>query len=121
VRVRCLIVDDSQDFLASASRLLEAQGLEVVAAASSGAEAVQLAAELRPDVALVDVQLGDEDGFEVTRRLAAAAPSTRLVLISTHPEEDLPEPLPETAVGFLRKTALSGAAISELLREPRGR
>lgn len=122
MRVRCLIVDDSQEFLASASRLLEAQGMEVVAAACSGAEAVELAAELRPDVALVDVQLGDEDGFEVTRRLAAAAPSTRLVLISTHPEEDLPEPLPGTpAVGFLRKTALSGAAISELLRERRGR
>jgi two-component system, NarL family, nitrate/nitrite response regulator NarL len=114
VGLRCLIVDDSEEFLASASRLLEAQGLEVVGAVSSGAEAVSLATELRPEVALVDVQLGDEDGFEVTRRLAAAAPSTRVVLISTHPEEDLPE-LPASAAGFLAKTALSGAAIRELL------
>jgi DNA-binding NarL/FixJ family response regulator len=113
VGLRCLIVDDSEEFLASASRLLRAQGLEVVGAASSGAEAIELAARLRPDVALVDVCLGDEDGFEVTRRLEASTPSMRVVLISTHPEEDLPE-VPTD--GFLAKTALSGAAIRELLR-----
>jgi DNA-binding NarL/FixJ family response regulator len=112
VGLRCLIVDDSEEFLASASRLLQAQGLEVVGAASSGVEAAELAALLRPDVALVDVCLGDEDGFEVTRRLEASAPATRVVLISTHPEEDLPE-LP--AGGFLAKTGMSGAAIRELL------
>jgi two-component system nitrate/nitrite response regulator NarL len=120
VGLRCLIVDDSAEFLTSASRLLETQGIDVVGRASSGAEAVELARELRPDVALVDVQLGDEDGFEITRALVAAAPSTRVVLISTHPEDDLTEPLAQTAaVGFLAKTALSGAAIGELL-DPNG-
>lgn len=116
MRLRCLIVDDSEEFLASASRLLEAQGTEVVGRAASGAEALRLVGELRPDVALVDVQLGEEDGFELARRLVAAAPSTRVVLISTHREEDLAEPIAESAaVGFLPKTALSRAALAELL------
>jgi two-component system, NarL family, nitrate/nitrite response regulator NarL len=117
VALRCLIVDDSEEFLASASRLLEAQGLEVVGRASSGVEAFELAAERRPDVALVDVQLGDEDGREVARSLAMVVRSTRVVLISAYPEEELPPGLlaGSSAVGFLAKTALSAAAIRELL------
>jgi DNA-binding NarL/FixJ family response regulator len=117
VALRCLIVDDSEEFLGSASRLLESQGLQVVGHASSGADAVRLTEKLQPDVVLVDVLLGDEDGLEVTRRLTAGAPSTRVVLISTHSEEELADVLAESsAFGFLPKKALSAAAIAELLR-----
>ena len=113
--LRCLIVDDSEEFLASARRLLSSQGLEIVGSASSGAEALGLAETLRPDVALVDVQLGDEDGLEVARRLSKQRPGTRVVLISTHSEDDLSELIDgSAAVGFLPKTALSAAAILEL-------
>ena len=115
--LRCLIVDDSKEFLGSASRLLSAQGLEVVGGATSGAEALRLVQTLGPDVALVDVQLGDEDGLEVTRRLAADARETRIILISTHNETDLAELIVGSpAVGFLPKPALSADAIAELLR-----
>ena len=115
--LRCLIVDDNQEFLDSASRLLSAQGLEIVGAATSGAEAVRLVHALGPDVALVDVQLGDEDGLEVTRRLAAEARGTRTILISTHPEDELAELIVGSpAVGFLPKTALGADAIAEMLR-----
>jgi DNA-binding NarL/FixJ family response regulator len=117
VALRCLIVDDNEQFLSSASRLLESQGLQVVGRASSGAEALRLAQTLQPDVALVDVLLGDEDGLEVTRRLSADAQSTRVVLISTHSREELADVFADSpAVGFLPKKALSASAIAELLR-----
>jgi two-component system nitrate/nitrite response regulator NarL len=113
---RCLIVDDNEAFLASASRLLCAQGLEVVARASSGAEALRLARQLQPDVALVDVQLGDEDGLELARRLAANALATRVILISTHSKDELGELVADSpAVGFLPKPALGADAIAKLL------
>jgi two-component system, NarL family, nitrate/nitrite response regulator NarL len=114
--VRCLLVDDNEEFLASASRLLESQGLEIVGSASSGAEALRLADELRPDVALVDVQLGEEDGLEVTRRLIAGGRALVVVVISTHSQDDLAELIADSpAIGFLPKTALNAAAIEELV------
>jgi DNA-binding NarL/FixJ family response regulator len=116
VALRCLLVDDSEEFLSSASRLLEAQGLEIVGHASSGEEAVRLADVLRPDVALVDVQLGDEDGLEVTRQLIAGDRRIAVVLISTHPQDEMAELIASSpAVGFLPKTALSAVAIAELV------
>jgi DNA-binding NarL/FixJ family response regulator len=116
VRLRCLIVDDSELFLASASRLLAAQGVEVVGCASSGAEALQLVQKLEPDVALVDVQLGREDGLELTRRLAATVPVTPVILISSHSKDELADLVSDSpAAGFLPKTSLSADAIVELL------
>jgi DNA-binding NarL/FixJ family response regulator len=116
VPLRCLIVDDSESFLASASRLLATQGVEVVGRASSGAEALQLAQKLEPDVALVDVQLGREDGFEVTRRLTATAPVTPVILISSHSKDELAELVRDSpAAGFLPKASLGADAIVELL------
>jgi two-component system nitrate/nitrite response regulator NarL len=117
VSLRFVIVDDSEDFLASACRLLAAQGLEIVGTASSGTDALRLVETRNPDIALVDVQLGDEDGLELTRRLAAnARRPTRVILISTHSREDLAELIADSpAVGFLSKTALDARAIAELL------
>ena len=114
--LRCLIVDDSEAFLASASRLLEGQGLEIVGCASTGQEALRLSDALRPDVALVDVQLGDEDGFELTRQLTGDGGPIAVVLISTHSRDDLEDLIAfSPAVGFLSKTALSAAAIAALV------
>jgi two-component system nitrate/nitrite response regulator NarL len=117
VRLRCLIVDDSSDFIESASRHLESQGLEVVGGAQSGLEALAIAESVHPDVALVDLQLGDENGLQVARVLAKRAPSMRVILISTHSRDDVDDLLRESsAVDFLPKTALSAAAIVERLR-----
>jgi CheY-like chemotaxis protein len=114
--LRCLLVDDNEQFLASATRLLEAQGLVVVGRASSAGEALGLARELAPEVALVDVQLGHEDGFDLARRLAAGPRSLRVILISTHAEEELEDLIAESpAVGFLPKAVLSADAILALL------
>jgi DNA-binding NarL/FixJ family response regulator len=122
VAVRCLIVDDNEAFLAAASRRLSAQGFEVVGRALSGAEALRLARELAPDVALVDVQLGGEDGFELTRRLAANSHATRVILISSHSNDEIGELVDDSpAVGFLPKPALGADAIASLIgyRAPR--
>jgi DNA-binding NarL/FixJ family response regulator len=116
--LRCLIIDDNPRFLLAARALLERDGIAVVGVASNAAEALQRAEELRPDVTLVDIQLGDQSGFDLVRRLHETTSMTQLrtVLISTHPEEDYEELIAASpAIGFLRKTILSARAIRDLL------
>ena len=69
--LRCLIVDDDPGFLGAATVLLEHEGIEVVGVASTGDEAIEQAGELHPDVTLLDIDLGEDSGFEVARRLVA--------------------------------------------------
>jgi DNA-binding NarL/FixJ family response regulator len=116
VSVRCLIVDDSDEFVASAARLLGSQGLDVVGSASSGERALELAGSLEPDVALVDIELGEEDGIELSHVFAAQAPATRVVLISSYDQADLGDLISRSpAVGFLPKTDLGAAEIRAIL------
>jgi two-component system nitrate/nitrite response regulator NarL len=120
--LRCLIVDDSAPFLRAARRLLEREGIAVVGTASSTAEALQRANELRPDLVLVDVDLGPESGFDLVRQLDRAFRSGQgegkpaIVLISGHAEEDLEELIAESpAAGFLAKSSLSASAIQAVI------
>lgn len=118
MRLRCLIVDDSGCFLDAASDLLEREGVSVVGVASSSAEALQRVEELHPDVALVDISLGAESGFDLTRRLrqhgGAAAP--RVILISTRAGADFADLIEASpAVGFVAKADLSAKAIRDVL------
>jgi two-component system nitrate/nitrite response regulator NarL len=117
VKLRCLLVDDSEEFLASAARLLESQGLEIVGHATSGDEALQLAVALRPEVALVDIELGDEDGIALISELEQQAPDTRVILISAYERDDLSDLIPDSgAAGFIPKRALGSEAIADVLR-----
>jgi DNA-binding NarL/FixJ family response regulator len=116
--LRSLIVDDNAGFLAAARSLLEREGIAVVGVASSCAEAVQLAGKLRPDVALVDIDLGEESGFDVARRLAGAGGPvlSPVVLISAYPEGDFADLIAASpAVGFLAKSEVSATRIQEVL------
>ncbi len=116
--LRCLLVDDSPRFLDAARGLLERQGVAVVGVASTSAEALQRADELRPDVTLLDIDLGGESGLELARRLHGqpGPPPAPVILISTHAEQDYAELIAASpAIGFLPKTALSGDAIRDLL------
>ena len=117
VMTRCLIVDDSPHFLEAARSLLERQGMTVVGVASTSADALERARELRPDVTLVDIDLGGESGLELARRLHRDGPAPgRVILVSTHAEEDYAELIAASpAVGFLSKSTLSAGAIRELL------
>jgi DNA-binding NarL/FixJ family response regulator len=112
MRVTCLIVDDNALFLDGAAALLEREGLDVVGVASNSADAVRLVTELQPDVTLVDVDLGEEDGLELARRLEGS----RVILVSTHAEEDLQHLIAASpALGFVPKARLSARAIRDLL------
>jgi DNA-binding NarL/FixJ family response regulator len=121
--LRCVIVDDSPAFVATARSLLEGQGMTVLGDAATSADAVRLAAELRPDVLLVDIDLGPESGLELARRLAR---STRpapppVILISAYAQEDYADLIADSpALGFIPKASLSAAAIRELLDRDTG-
>src|SRR3954468_12980956 len=107
---RCLLVDDSTDFLEAASKLLVAQGLAVAGVASTSAEALARVRELEPDVAIVDVDLNDESGIDLAWRLASTSDGpTRTILTSARSEADLAEVVAVTPVlGFTPKDELSG-------------
>jgi two-component system nitrate/nitrite response regulator NarL len=115
--VRILLVDDNDAFISAARRLLGSEGFEIVGTASSGDDAVQKAVQLAPVVALVDIHLGDESGFDVVRRiLEARRDGTRAILISSYPLEDFADLVAESpAAGFVSKSRLSAAAILEIL------
>jgi DNA-binding NarL/FixJ family response regulator len=113
-----MIVDDSEQFLAAARDHLTRGGLDVVATAMNQQEALTQAEEVRPDVVLVDINLGAESGVDLTRRLVDRFPDLRrrIVLISTLDEEDVAELIVDTpAVGFLPKTRLSARAVRDLM------
>jgi DNA-binding NarL/FixJ family response regulator len=118
VGLSILIVDDNERFLEVARASLERQGLEVVGTARTGAEAVQQAKDVRPDVVLTDIGLGDESGFDVARELAEMdASQTRVLLISTRAEVDFADLIEASpAIGFLPKSELSAEAIQTVLR-----
>ena len=116
--LRCLIVDDTSSFSEAARDLLEGQGVTVVGCATSSAEAVRSVQELRPEVALVDIDLGPESGFDLARRLADDVDGSgpRVILISTHDEREFVKLIESSpAVGFLAKTELSAERIYRLL------
>ena len=116
--LRCLLVDDSDAFLETASLLLEREGLTVVGAASSIAEALQQARALLPDLILVDIGLGSESGFDLARLLAqdGQGGNADVILISAGAEADYTELIAESpAAGFLAKAELSVSRIGQIL------
>jgi DNA-binding NarL/FixJ family response regulator len=121
VALRCLIVDDQPGFCEAARELLEGQGLTVVGCATSSVEALRSVRELRPDVALVDIDLGPESGFDLARRLADDVKSPRVILVSTHDEREFVKLIESSpAVGFIAKTELSAERIYQLLDRAAG-
>ena len=121
--MRCVIVDDNQGFLRAASRLLEQEGLRIVGTASNGEDAVRCAAELQPDVTLLDIDLHGESGFDLAWRLTRD-PDLRpgvLIFVSAQAEEDVADMVETSpAVGFLAKTSLSAASIERLVQAADG-
>jgi DNA-binding NarL/FixJ family response regulator len=90
--------------------------MSIVGVASNCDDALAVAKSDRPDVALVDVDLGAESGLDVARALAECDEPVPVILISAYAEKDLHELLDASpAVGFLPKSVLSRAAIDDLL------
>jgi CheY-like chemotaxis protein len=119
--LRCLIVDDNLEYGNAARVLLENDGVVVVGSATSGEGAVREVEDRQPDVVLLDINLGDENGFDVARRLAglrhiAHAPS--IIFISTVDGDQFAELIDASpAVGFIPKAGLSAGAIHAMLAD----
>lgn len=87
--LRVLLVDDDTVFRELLAFVLRADvGAEIVGHASDGAQGVELAQELHPDVVVMDLRMPAMDGFEATRRIAATVPDARVVVVSSSTEPD---------------------------------
>ena len=114
--VRVLIVDDQAPFLAAlravVARLSE---FTLVGEATSGEQAVELAAATQPDLVLMDINMGGIDGLEATSRIVRARPDTLVVLVSTYTLEQLPPHARSCGAGaYLNKDELSPRAVRRI-------
>src|SRR5262245_61966425 len=116
VRPSVLIVDDHHRFRASARALLEADGFQIVGEAEDGAEALRQAETLRPGLVLLDIQLPDRAGFDVSSELIATPAPPKIILISSREAHAYGDRVEEARVlGFVPKSELSAASIDRLL------
>jgi len=114
---RVLIVDDHSVFRQAARGLLERRGYTVVGEAADAAAAVAAASRLQPDAVLLDVHLGEDDGFAVARALTRACPAAAVLLVSSDDFRDHTEPVEGCgAQGFVLKSQLAVADLAAFWR-----
>ncbi len=106
---RVLIVDDHALVRAGVRALAEKiEGVEVVAEAGNGAEALRLIKELKPDLVLLDITMPESSGFELLAQQAKEFPDVRVIVLTVHEAEAYAiRALREGASGFLLKSAAS--------------
>ena len=103
-RLRVMVIDDHTLFRSGLSELLERRGIEVCAALGDSEEGCRLAAELEPDVVLLDLRMPGSDGLSVLERLTALDPAPAVVMLTTSDDErDLVTSLRAGARGYLLK------------------
>ncbi|NUT93728.1 MAG: response regulator transcription factor [Saccharothrix sp.] len=124
---RVLLADDHPVVREGLSAMLEAADVEVVGQAASGGEAVAQAERLRPDVVLMDLRMPGVDGVEATRRITAAVPGCKVVVLTTYETDaDILRAVEAGAAGYLLKgtsradlvAALDAAARGETVLSP---
>jgi DNA-binding NarL/FixJ family response regulator len=120
--IRVLVVDDHAVVRAGLERLLStADGIDVVGAASDGAEAVALAGTLAPDVVLMDLSMPVLDGIEATRRITAAESGVRVVALTSFSDRShVLEALDAGAIGYLLKDAEPDEVVRAVQAAARG-
>jgi DNA-binding NarL/FixJ family response regulator len=119
--VRVMVVDDHPMWRDGVARDLAEAGYEVVAAIGEGNQAVQLAPAVRPDVAVVDLQLPDLSGVDVIARLLAVDPTVRVLVLSASGEhQDVLDAVKAGATGYLVKSASRGEFLDAVERTAAG-
>jgi DNA-binding NarL/FixJ family response regulator len=114
--VSVLLVDDQAPFrMAARAVLRRTEGFELVGEASSGAEAIELASTLEPDLVLMDINMPEMNGVEATRRILEAHPATIVFLCSTYDAADLPKDAATSgAAAYVHKEHLSPSTLQRL-------
>jgi DNA-binding NarL/FixJ family response regulator len=117
--VRVLVVDDQAPFRRAARSVLGATaGFELIGEATSGEDAVVLAASLRPDLVVMDITMAGIGGIAAARAISAMHPAMTTILISTYREEDLPrEALACGAAAYVPKSSFGGDALRAIWRD----
>ena len=120
--IRLLLVDDQALFREGLHTLLSLhEDLEVVGEAGNGLEALAAADALRPDVVLMDLRMPVLDGVAATRRLLAAHPTTRVIVVTTFDDDELVfDGLRAGAVGYLLKDVSSDKLVEAIRAAARG-
>jgi DNA-binding NarL/FixJ family response regulator len=119
--IRILLVDDHPVVRQGLRGMLVADDLVVVGDAGSGAEAISLAAALKPDVVLMDLRMPVLDGVATTRRMRVEQPSVRVIALTTSDEdEDVFAVLRAGAVGYLLKDLVPGRFVEAVRAAARG-
>ena len=109
---RVMVVDDHPMWRDAVARDLAAAGFDVVGTAADGAAAVRIAAAVRPDVIVMDLQLPELSGVGATEQIVGALPETRVLVLSASGEQiDVLEAVKAGATGYLVKSA----SVSELV------
>ena len=102
--IRLMLVDDHSVLRQGMRRTFEEEGYDVVAEANDGNEAIRLAAQFSPDVIVMDVSMPGMDGVEATRRIIAANPNQRIVMLTMHIDHTvMNDALKAGAIGYVTK------------------
>jgi DNA-binding NarL/FixJ family response regulator len=115
--VRVLITDDQTLFRSGLARLLEEDPrVQVIGQAVDGADAVKKAAELKPDVVLMDIKMPNLDGVEATRKIVAELPDTKILILTTFDADSyVLQALRAGASGYVLKNSQPAAIVSSIL------
>jgi two-component system response regulator NreC len=115
--VRIILADDHPMFLQGLKRLLERADFEVVGEAGDGREAVRLATEKRPDVAILDLAMPLLNGVDAAREIGKAAPGTKTIILTTYSEDQcVREAMRAGVSGYLLKTK-AASDLMQAIRE----
>jgi DNA-binding NarL/FixJ family response regulator len=119
--IRVMVVDDHPMWRDAVARDLTEAGYAVVATAADGAQALRVTGAARPDVVVLDLQLPDMSGVEVTRGLRAAHPAVRVLVLSASGErQDVLDAVKAGAVGYLLKSAARAEFLDAVRRTADG-
>src|SRR5215207_9180762 len=120
-RLRVMVVDDHPMWREAVATDLEAAGLEVVATAATGTEAISRFRAARPQVVVLDLQIPPPTGVEVTRTVLEQDPSARVLILSASGEQDdVLEAVKAGATGYLVKSAQSRELVDAVTRVAAG-